>query len=133
MASPPVAGEVVTGAVVVTGASVAIGAVVALGGMVGSGGKVARGAEVARGTAVAVGVGMRELHEQAMITIPAMAPIKTIQNFLRISIDPLLSRKMAVWESPGCGGKLGEIPHFFSITEIPNDPEICLLCNKSIA
>jgi hypothetical protein len=109
MASPPVAGEVVTGT------SVAMGAVVAIGGMVGRGGKVARGAEVARGSAVAVGVGMSELHEQAMITIPAMAPIKTIQNFLRISIDPLLSRKMTAWGSPGCGSKLGGTPSFLCL------------------
>jgi hypothetical protein len=115
MASPPVAGEVATGAVVATGDSVATGASVAMGGMVGRGGKVATGAEVAMGTAVGVGVGMSELHEQAMITIPAMAPIKTIQNFLRISIGTLLSRKMTVWESPGCGSKLGGTPSFLRL------------------
>jgi hypothetical protein len=50
----------------------------------------AGGLVVDSGAEVGVGVGMRELHEQAMITIPAMAPIRTSQNFLRISICFLL-------------------------------------------
>jgi hypothetical protein len=79
------------------------------------GGMVGRGGKVARGSAVAVGVGMRELHEQAMITIPATAPIKTSQNFLRISICTLLSRKMTVRKLPGCGSKLGGTPPVLSL------------------
>jgi len=80
MASWPVAGEVATGASVATGDAVATGASVATGG------------SVTTGAAVGVGVGIRELHEQAMITIPAMAPIKTNQNLRRISIRLLLSK-----------------------------------------
>jgi hypothetical protein len=57
-------------------------------------GEVATGAVVASGATVAVGVGMRELHEHAMITNPAMAPMSTSQNFLRISISFLLFRKI---------------------------------------
>jgi hypothetical protein len=64
------------------------------------------------GVGVAVRLGTSELHEQAMITIPAMAPIKTIQNFLRIFICLLLSRKIAVRELPACGSKLGGTASF---------------------
>jgi hypothetical protein len=39
-----------------------------------------------------VGLGVRELHEQAMITIPRMTPMITSQNFLRVSICLLLYR-----------------------------------------
>jgi hypothetical protein len=56
-------------------------------------GEVARGASVAMGArAATVGVdeGIRELHEQAMIIIPATVPIRTSQNFLRVSIGYLL-------------------------------------------
>jgi hypothetical protein len=48
----------------------------------------------AKGATVGVDEGIRELHEQAMIIIPATAPIKTSQNFLRMSIYVLLSGKM---------------------------------------
>jgi hypothetical protein len=57
-----------------------------------AGGSVTGGA-VTNGAMVAVGVGIRELHEQAMITIPATAPINTSQNFLRTSMCFLLSEK----------------------------------------
>jgi hypothetical protein len=52
----------------------------------GSGeGKAVGGGSVANGAMVGLGVGKRELHE-AMIAIPAMAPIDTSQNFPCISI-----------------------------------------------
>ncbi len=70
-----------------------MGASVATGDTVATGASVAKGGSVSTGGAVGVGVGMRELHEQAMITIPAMAVINTNQNFLRISIWLLLSGK----------------------------------------
>jgi hypothetical protein len=62
---------------------------------VGGGGVADRA--ITKGPVVGLGVGMRELQE-AMITIPAMAPIITSQNFLRISICLLLSRK--IWLNP---------------------------------
>ena len=43
---------------------------------------------------VEVAEGIRELHEQAISIIPAMDPIRTSQNFLRVSIYILLFFKM---------------------------------------
>jgi len=83
--------EVVTGATVaigsgdagnITGGNVADERVAdgsGVGNAVGEGG-------VANGAMVGLGMGMRKLHE-AMIPIPAMAPIDTSQNFLCISIN----------------------------------------------
>jgi hypothetical protein len=54
-----------------------------------AGGNVA-GSCVAGGNEVGVDAGIRELHEQAMMNSPAMAPIRTSQNFFRVSIWFLL-------------------------------------------
>ena len=95
-----VGAEVATGIVVAVGAEVAAGTVVVVGAEVAAGTEVAAGAEVTTGALVTSTVGLakgvavsgkwREEHEQAMIVIPATAPIKTSQNLLLISISLLL-------------------------------------------